>query len=179
VLLDISPRILDHMTRARARATKNVGYTLTLPLPRRTPWVPEVHTYWGTLGDRIGAPAPVPTSKAISALAELRAVRARPSVVQRMSAVNLNIVTERLDGDEFDLVIATNVFIYYDELEQALAMSNVEAMLKPGAFLLANVAAPKLTSVTMRAVDTTTTLYARTTTETIRDFIVWYQAQGK
>jgi hypothetical protein len=31
----------------------------------------------------------------------------------------------------------------------------------------------------MRAVDTTTTLYARTTTETIRDFIVWYQAQGK
>ena len=43
----------------------------------------------------------------------------------------------------FDLVIATNVFVYYDVLEQALAMANVEAMLKPGAFLLANFAAPQ------------------------------------
>jgi hypothetical protein len=28
VLLDISPRIIDHVTRARARAARNVGYTL-------------------------------------------------------------------------------------------------------------------------------------------------------
>ena len=78
-----------------------------------------------------------------------------------MSVLNVNIVTERLDGEPFDLVIATNVFIYYDVLEQALAMSNVEAMLKPGAFLLANFSAPNLTSVTIRPVETTTTLYAR------------------
>ena len=78
-----------------------------------------------------------------------------------MSVLNVNIVTERLDGEAFDLVIATNVFIYYDLLEQALAMSNVEAMLKPGAFLLANFSAPSLTSVTLRPVETTTTLYAR------------------
>ena len=76
-------------------------------------------------------------------------------------------------------MIATNVFIYYDVLEQALAMSNVEAMLKPGAFLLANVSAPNLTSVTIRPVETTTTLYARTVNENIRDFIVWYEAHTK
>src|SRR5688572_20414646 len=138
VLLDISPRIIDHVTQARARAAKNIGYTLNLPLPRSTPWLPEVRTYWQTFGDQIGAPAQAPpTSKAIADLAEVRAVRARPSAVQRMSVLNVNIVTERLDGEAFDLVIATNVFIYYDVLEQALAMSNVEAMLKPGAFLLA------------------------------------------
>ena len=73
-----------------------------------------------------------------------------------MSVLNVNIVTERLDREAFDLVIATNVFIYYDVLEQALAMSNVEAMLKPGAFLLANFSAPKLTSLTIRPVETTT-----------------------
>ena len=71
--------------------------------------------------------------------------------------MDVNIVTERLDGEPFDLVIATNVFIYYDVLEQALAMSNVEAMLKPGAFLLANFSAPNLKSVTIRPVETTTT----------------------
>ena len=63
---------------------------------------------------------------------------------------DVNIVTERLDGGAFDLVIATNVFIYYDLFEQALALSNVEAMLRPGGFLLANFSAPRLTSITIR-----------------------------
>ncbi|PWT83459.1 MAG: hypothetical protein C5B57_06795 [Blastocatellia bacterium] len=178
VLLDISPRIIDHVTRARERAARNVGYTLNMPLPRSTPWLPEVRAYWQAFGDQIGVPAQAPASKAIADLAELRAVRARPSAVRRMSVLDVNIVTERLEGEAFDLVIATNVFIYYDEFEQALAMSNVEAMMKPGAFLLANFSAPNLTSVTMRPVETTTTLYARAVNENIRDFIVWYRAHA-
>ena len=180
VLLDISPRIIDHVTQARARAARNTGYTLNLPLPASTPWLPEVRTYWQTFGDRIGAPARASTPKAMADLAEMRGVRARPAAVQRMSVLNVNIVTERLDGEAFDLVIATNVFIYYDVLEQALAMSDVEAMLKPGAFLLANFSAPNLTSVTIRPVDTTTTRYtiARDANENILDFIVWYKAHA-
>jgi hypothetical protein len=178
VLLDISPRVVDHVKQARARAARNIGYTLNLPLPKSTPWLPEVRRYWQTFGDRIATPFQAPSSKAIADAAELRAVRARPSAVQRMSAVDMNIVTHRLGGEAFDLVIATNVFIYYDVLEQALAMSNVEAMLKPGAFLLANFSAPNLKSVTIRPVETTETLYARTASENIRDFIVWYKARG-
>jgi hypothetical protein len=180
VLVDISPRIIDHVTQARARAARAIGYTLNLPLPRSTPWLPEVRTYWRTFGEQIGAPAQAPMSKAIAELAELRAVRARPSAVQRMSMLDINIVTERLDGEAFDLAIATNVFIYYDTLEQALALSNIEAMLKPGAFLLANFSAPNLTSITMRPVETTTTLYTRTpnVNENILDFIVSYRAHA-
>jgi chemotaxis methyl-accepting protein methylase len=100
-------------------------------------------------------------------------------VVKRLSVLNVNMVTDRLDAEPFDLVIATNVFIYYDVLDQTLALANVEAMLKPGGFLLANFSAPELASVRMRRVDTTTTLYARTATENIRDFMVWYQAATK
>ena len=174
VLLDISQRIIDHVTQARARAARNIGYTLNLPLPRSTPWLPDVRAYWQTFGDQIGASAPAQASKAIEDVAQLRAVRARPSDVRRMSVLNVNIVTERLDGEAFDLVIATNVFIYYDVLEQALAMSNIEAMLKPGAFLLANVSAPNLTAVTIDPVDTTTTRYA----PNLIDFIVWYKAHA-
>jgi predicted TPR repeat methyltransferase len=98
-----------------------------------------------------------------------------------MSALDFDIVTDRLDGDAFDLVIATNVFIYYDALDQALAMSNVEAMLKPGAFLLANIATPGLASVPLRPVDTTTTRYtdARDGSESVVDFMVWFQARAK
>jgi hypothetical protein len=179
VLLDISPRIVDHVTQARARAGKEISYPLNLPLPKGTPWTPEVRKYWQTFGDQIGAPATSPASKGAADLADMRAVRARPSVVRQLSILNTNIVTERLDVPPFDLVIATNVFIYYDELEQALAMSNVEAMLKPGGFLLANFSAPKLTSLMMRPVDTTTVLYARTPTESIRDFVIWYQESAR
>jgi hypothetical protein len=179
VLLDISPRIIDHVTQARARAARNTGYTMNLPLPTNTPWLPEVRAYWQTLGERIGESAPVRTSKTIAGLAELRAVRVRPSVVQRMSVLNANAVTQRLDGPPFDLVVATNVFIYYDVFEQALAMSNVEAMLAPGGFLLANFAARPMKSIALRPIDTTTTLYARTANENIRDFIVWYGAPAK
>jgi chemotaxis methyl-accepting protein methylase len=100
-------------------------------------------------------------------------------VVKRLSVLNVNMVTDRLDAEPFDLVIATNVFIYYDVLDQALALSNVAAMLKPGGFLLANFSAPELASVGIRRVDTTTTLYVRTATENIRDFMVWYQAATK
>jgi chemotaxis methyl-accepting protein methylase len=109
----------------------------------------------------------------------LRAVRVRPSVVRRLSVLNVNIVTDRLDADPFDLVIATNVLIYYDVLEQALALSNVESMLKPGGLLLANFSGPDLTSIRLRPIDTTTILYGRTATENIRDFMVWYQAPTK
>ena len=180
VLLDISPRIIDHVTQARARAVKGIGYTLHLPLPRATPWLPEVRKYWETFGNQIGAPAQASASKAILDQVELRAARATPAAVRRLSIADLNIVTERLDGEAFDLVIATNVFIYYDVLEQALAMTNVEAMLKPGAFLLANVAAPPVRALTIRPVDTQTTLYARAPNqENILDFIVWYQAHAR
>jgi hypothetical protein len=180
VLLDISPRVVDHVTQARARAVKGIGYTLHLPLSRATPWVPEIRKYWETFGNQIGAPVQASASKAMLDQVELRAVRATPAIVQRLSVANLNIVTERLDGEAFDLVIATNVFIYYDVLEQALALTNVEAMLKPGGFLLANVAAPPVRALTIRPVDTHTTLYARAPNqENILDFIVWYQAHAQ
>jgi len=59
-------------------------------------------------------------------------------------------------------------------------MSNVEAMLKPGGFLLANVSAPDLKSITIRPVGTTTTLYARRldANENVLDFLVWYKAHA-
>ena len=177
VLLDISPRVIDHVTQARARAAKGVGYTLNLPLPNSTPWVPEVRAYWQRFGDRIGTAAESSQAKTIANLAQLRTVRVRPSAVQQLSVLNVNIVTDRLDGERFDLVIATNVFIYYDVLDQALALANAEAMLRPGGFLMANFSAPALKSLRMPRVDTTTSLYARGrgTTEDILDFIVSYQ----
>ena len=178
VLLDISPRIIDHITQARARAVRNTGYTLNLPLPKTNPWQPEVRTYWQTFGDRIGTPVPAPN---VEHDCRTGGIACRPCAPLRRSAdvgAGSQYRHRTPRRRVFDLVIATNVFIYYDVLEQALALSNVEAMLRPGGFLLANFSAPNLTSLTIRPVETTTTLYARAANENIRDFIVWYRAHS-
>jgi SAM-dependent methyltransferase len=72
----------------------------------------------------------------------VRAVRVRPAVTLSITPRDLNIVIERLaplkEDDRFDLIIATNVLIYYNAFEQALALANVSAMLRPGGVFLTN-----------------------------------------
>jgi len=56
--------------------------------------------------------------------------------------------------DRFDLIVATNIFVYYDALDQGLALVNVSKMLRPGGFLLTNSAvvpaAPMESSASLR-----------------------------
>ncbi len=72
----------------------------------------------------------------------VRAVRVRREVVLSITPRDLNIVLERLaplkDDERFDLIVATNVLVYYDAFEQALALANVTAMLRPGGVFLTN-----------------------------------------
>jgi len=58
-----------------------------------------------------------------------------------MKTYDLNIVLQRVGFDEtekFDLLIATNILVYYDTFEQSLAMTNMAAMLKQRGYLLTN-----------------------------------------
>ncbi len=68
-------------------------------------------------------------------------MRIRPDVVLACEPFDLDIVVERLalpPENQFDLMVATNVFLYYDTFEQTLALENVGSMLKPGGLLLTN-----------------------------------------
>jgi hypothetical protein len=67
------------------------------------------------------------------------------------------------------------VFVYYDVLEQVLALANVRAMLKPGGFLLSNNALLELPSSGMRSVGYVTTEYSEARDD--GDHIVWYRAE--
>ena len=80
-------------------------------------------------------------------------MRIRPDVVLACEPVELNIVLERLDlaaADHFDLVVGTNIFLYYDAFEQMLALENTGAMLKPGGLLLTNDRLPEVPGGSMR-----------------------------
>jgi predicted TPR repeat methyltransferase len=86
---------------------------------------------------------------------------------------DLDIVAQRIDGPPFDLMVATNVFVYYDRLDQSLALANVEAMLKPGGILLSNNALLELPASRMRSRGYVTAEYSDRPDD--GDHIVWYQ----
>src|SRR6185295_6415468 len=120
-VFDISPRVIDHLQRSRDRASKGDGYVLQLPRGAERRWTPGAVGYWKMFGDHAGQPVvPLALPAALNGT-ETRAVRIRPEAVLACQPVDLNIVLQRLDlapADRFDLVIATNMFVYYDAFEQ-------------------------------------------------------------
>jgi len=152
-VFDISSSVLDHLRRARERAHKNTGYVIQLPRDIARPWPPELVAYWSSLGDRVGTPVtPIRPPEIFRGL-ETRAVRIRPEVVLACEPVDLNIVLQRINlapADRFDLLVGTNIFLYYDPFEQMLALENAGAMLKPGGLLLTNDRLPEIQGGSMR-----------------------------
>jgi hypothetical protein len=176
-IFDISSRVIDHMQRARDRARKNTGYVIQLPRDVARPWPPELISYWSSLGDQAGtAVAPIRPPEIFQPLnggrgLETRAVRIRPEVVLACEPVDLNIVLERLNlagADRFDLMVGTNIFVYYDAFEQTLALENAGAMLKPGGLLLTNDRLPEVPGGSMRQAGLTDVQYNH-------DAVGWYQ----
>ncbi len=141
---DLSPRINEHLEAAHQRARLGAPYVVQLPMNKDEPWASDLVTYWRRFGDRIGGGTKAAPPPAGAGNVGVRAVRVRPQFVLATTPLDLNIVLERLDlpGDErFDLIVATNILVYYDLFEQALALANVSRMLRPGGVFLANNAA--------------------------------------
>ncbi len=161
-ILDISAQVLDHVKRARERARRNLGYAIQLPRDVARPWPPDLISYWRALGDRTGtAIAPIRAPEIFKGL-ETRAVRVRPEVVLACEPLDLDIVLERLklpQAERFDLVIGTNIFLYYDNFQQLLALENIGAMLKPGGLLLTNDKLPQRPGSSMRQAGMTVVRY--------------------
>ncbi len=182
-IFDISSRVIDHIQRARERARMNTGYVIQLPREVAHPWPADLIAYWRSLGDRVGAEvAPIRPPEIFQPLnggqpinggqgLETRAVRIRPDVVLACEPVDLNIVLERInlaEADRFDLMVGTNIFIYYDAFERSLALENAGAMLKPGGLLLTNDRLPEVPGGSMRLAGLTDVQYNR-------DAVGWYR----
>jgi hypothetical protein len=175
-IFDISPRVIDHIQRARERA-RNAGYVIQLPREVAPPWPADLIAYWRSLGDRVGAEvAPMRPPEMFQGpnggqSLDTRAVRIRPNVLLSLQPVDLNIVLERInlaEADRFDLMVGTNIFIYYDAFERSLALENAGAMLKRGGLLLTNDRLPEVPGGSMRLGGVTDVPYNH-------DSVGWYQ----
>ena len=146
---DISARVNRHIERARKTAAAGKSYTVQLACSPLETWEAAYRggflDYWQKFGNQIGTPT---TRIAVPAAASdiwNRAVNVRPGVVMRITPIDMNVVYQTLPlppEQQFDLVIGTNIFVYYGGFEQALARANLGTMIKPGGFLLTNEALP-------------------------------------
>jgi hypothetical protein len=169
--LDLSPRVNDHLAAIRRRAAAGQPYSFRLPLDFGISWNRDLIAYWKAAGDRIGRVASAPDIAGSDI--RMRTITVAPEVVRRIEPQDLNIVVQRLDDRRFDLIVATNVFIYYDLLDQVLALANVGAMLAPGGFLLSNNSVLELPSSTVRSVGYLTVQYSDRADD--GDHVVWYR----
>jgi len=152
--LDLSPRVNQHLDVARTRARGGTPYVVQLPLSEDDPsrqWTPALVAYWQHAGDRIGEEvAPIPPPEGAGKV-RVRAVRIPPAIVDTIEPYDVNIVLERLADAQFDLIIATNILVYYDAFEQSLALTNIAAMLRPGGLFLTNYAVSPLPPMEAKA----------------------------
>ncbi|MBL8176070.1 MAG: hypothetical protein JNK48_15435 [Bryobacterales bacterium] len=121
---DINPRVVEHIA-AFARSQRR----LTLDYARGD-------GDWNAYFDALGATA---GKRAGNTFTVDRAVAGR------VTAQRMNILTERLEA-AYDLAVATNVLLYFDDKELGLAMANIAHSLKPGGYLLHNDLRPAVES---------------------------------
>lgn len=176
--LDISDRVNNHLEHARQRANMGESYRIELVRDPAAGWHKEVVAFWQNFGSNIGMPVrPTPLPAEFKKL-DSRAVSVRSEFVKRITAVDLNAVYQHLeldDDEKFDLVIATNILVYYDVFEQQLALDNLEHMLRPGGFLLTNNAMLELPNARFKGIDYSSVPYSDKRAD--GDQIFWYQLQ--
>ena len=173
---DLDPRVSGHLERGRERARAGMGAVVVLPHDRNDVWHPGLLAFWKSFGHLIGdATTVAPPPQGV----DVRAVRVRPTVVLAVEPHDLNVVVERLvpreDSDRLDVVIATNVLVYYSVFEQSLALANLASMLRPGGVLLSNNVLVELPTTPLHAVAHSTTSYSARPDD--RDDIIWYLRQ--
>jgi hypothetical protein len=146
VAADINPRVVAHLERAQADPPE---LTLFTELAERDGLTlsDDYHEYFAGLGRSIGRGASVAGGTSAGGHRH-KTISVRPEVARTLRAERLDIVTERLDGAPFDLIIATNILPYFDDVELMLAMANVARMLAPEGVFLHNEPRPVLGDVT-------------------------------
>jgi len=179
---DLSPGIIQHLAAARARARAGGPYMVVLPRNLDRRWTPALVTAWERFGDRIGEETKAVEAPTSAGRLEIRSVLVRPSVVLSTIPRDLNIVLQRYEPtsttDQFDLIVATNILIYYDVFEQSLAVANIATMLRPGGFFLTNDRIFELPSTPIGEVGYTDVNYMEFPgIGEAGDRIVWYRRQ--
>src|SRR5262249_51006316 len=127
ICLDLNSAIIAHINKLAEQARTRHGYTIQLPRDPQAKWNAEAISYWNHFGKILGSPKkPLPIPATLDSVLS-HAVVIRPQFAAHMQIFNANIVAQTLDlppSQGFDLIVTTNMLVYYDRFQQALAMAN-------------------------------------------------------
>ena len=173
---DLNPGVNAHVSKLARDARARRAYTVQLPRDTAANWAPAAVAYWQHFGEILGTPAkPLPVPQALGGVT-LRSVAIAPRFASRVTPLDLNIVAQRMDieeGQGFDLVVATNILVYYDRFQQALAMASIARMMNSGGIFLANNALPAQHVESLEYLGRRTVVYA--TDHSYGDDVVVYR----
>jgi hypothetical protein len=174
VTYDISASVNQHIQRMRTRAAQGLSYQLQIPWDATKAWTPEFTSYWENVGLQVGSRGrALPVPDATPEL-KMRALEIPARSVSAIRPVDMNVVfqqDELSDANRYDLVIGTNIFVYYSGFEQALALRNLSQMIRPGGFLMSNNLLAAYPGCKLREAGRTLAPLSKTETETI----FWYR----
>ncbi len=142
VAADINPRVVDYLTNASRSPpaltlVSGIAETSSVRLAR------DYRDYFDGLGRSIGEVTTQAPPKELAGHLS-KAVRVHTAAARALYAEQLDIVTARLDGEQFDLIVATNILPYFDDVQLMLALANIQAMLAPGGTFMHNESRPQL-----------------------------------
>ncbi len=157
--VDVNQRVIDHIDALRGQTGqtgtgRGIRLDLVSGLTERYGWSfsTDFKEYFLKLGVSLGTVKNPPgTNGAVSSPPQLdrnlfqdghlvRQVEVPADVMTHLSAERLNIITERYDpSPQFDLVVVTNVFPYFEiGRELPLSIANLAAMTVAGGWLVHN-----------------------------------------
>jgi Nodulation protein S (NodS) len=140
---DINPRVVAHLQQA-ARTPPVLALVSGIADSQTVSLTADYREYFAGLGGSIGSDRAAVT---VNRGHLQKTVKVRAGLGRILRAETLDIVTERLTGDPFDLIVATNVLPYFDDVQLTLALANVSSMLAPGGTFLHNESRPLLRDV--------------------------------
>ncbi|MGH9766638.1 MAG: hypothetical protein ACREAB_04320 [Blastocatellia bacterium] len=140
--VDINERVVAHLQSLRQRGEVTLSILSGVNDGARRPLSEDYKDYFRNLGRGIGQESVIDVPSDL-ALRLKKSLRIGPEITGRINASRLNIITERFERSDgstpnYDLVIVTNVFPYFDPTELLFALTNISAMLAEGGYLIHN-----------------------------------------
>lgn len=135
---DINERVVAYLQGLRRRQAIELSILSGVSDIAAHPLTSDFKDYFCNLGKNIGVESALEVPARFDSHLK-KSLLIHDEIADLISVDRLNIVTERyVPSPQYDLVVVTNVFPYFNQTELLFALTNIAAMLKPGGYLIHN-----------------------------------------
>jgi hypothetical protein len=140
--VDINERVVAHLQSLRRRGEVTLSILSGVNDGAGSALSEDYKDYFRNLGKNVGRESAINVPLDLASRLK-KSLRIGPEVTGKINADRLNIITERFDRSDsstpnYDLVVVTNVFPYFNPTELLFALTNISAMLAEGGYLIHN-----------------------------------------